>query len=111
MKNSKFEIRVSTAGKKYFTLVAKNGEVILTSEEYESGSSAIKGIASVRTNSKIPERYIKFVGKDGQYYFNLRAGNNKVIGVSEGYKWKLGRWIGIRAVTKCASPATIDRKY
>jgi hypothetical protein len=67
-----------------------------------------KGIESVRTNSVKDDMYQKFVGEDGQYYFNLRAGNNKVIGVSEGYKWKWGRWIGIRSVRNNGPEALVD---
>ena len=108
MRQAKFEVKRSVADKLYFVLCAKNGEVILVSEEYESRASTIKGMASVRKNSVNKEMYQKFVGEDGKYYFNLRAKNNKVIGVSEAYNWKVSRWVGILSVTKNAPDAIVN---
>lgn len=108
MGTTRFVVKLSKAGKRYFTLCAKNGKVILTSEEYESKGSVYKGIESVRTNSVKDDMYQKFVGDDGKYYFNLRAGNNKVIGVSEAYNWKMGRWVGIRSVRNNGPDALVD---
>lgn len=105
---SKFEVKQSKANKPYFVLRAKNDKIILTSEEYESRGSTVKGINSVRKNSTDPQMYQKFVGEDGKYYFNLRAKNNKVIGVSEAYNWKVSRWVGIRSVMKNGPTLVVD---
>ena len=48
-----FQIRVSKDGQFYFVLKAANGEIIATSEMYESKQSCLKGIASVRANAPI----------------------------------------------------------
>jgi uncharacterized protein YegP (UPF0339 family) len=45
----------STNGKPYFTLVAGNGEIIGTSEMYESISSRDHGIESVKKNAPVAE--------------------------------------------------------
>ncbi len=42
---SKFEISKASNGEWYFTLKAKNGEVIAVSETYKTKASAKKGIA------------------------------------------------------------------
>ena len=47
----KFVLKKGTTGKFHFNLVAGNGQVIATSEAYESRESAIKGIESVKTNA------------------------------------------------------------
>jgi uncharacterized protein YegP (UPF0339 family) len=47
----KFVVKKGSSGKFRFNLVASNGEVIATSESYESKSSAMKGIESVRKNA------------------------------------------------------------
>jgi len=49
--SGKFELKVSPSGKHMFNLKAGNGEVILTSELYESRAAAEKGIASVQKNA------------------------------------------------------------
>ena len=47
----KFVIKKGSSGKFHFNLVAGNGQVIATSETYESKESAHKGIESVRKNA------------------------------------------------------------
>ena len=49
--DSKFEKKESSNGKFYFTLKATNGQVIGTSEMYESASARDNGIKSVVANS------------------------------------------------------------
>jgi len=47
----KFEIYKGTAGKFRWRLKAPNGEIIATSEAYESKDGCRKGIESVKTNA------------------------------------------------------------
>jgi uncharacterized protein len=47
----KFVLKKGTTGKFHFNLVAGNGQVIATSEAYESRESALKGIESVKANA------------------------------------------------------------
>lgn len=49
--DSKFDRKISSNGKHYFKLKASNGQVIGTSEMYESSSGMENGIASVKTNA------------------------------------------------------------
>jgi uncharacterized protein YegP (UPF0339 family) len=48
---AKFVLKRATNGKFRFTLVATNGQVIATSEIYESRASALKGIDSLKRNA------------------------------------------------------------
>ena len=47
----KYEIRLSKDGQFYFVLIARNGEIIATSEMYKSKQSCKKGITSVKTSA------------------------------------------------------------
>lgn len=47
----KFELKQAKSGQYHFNLKAGNGQVIATSEMYESKASALNGIESVRTNA------------------------------------------------------------
>jgi uncharacterized protein YegP (UPF0339 family) len=49
--DSRYEKKESTNGKYYFTLKAGNGQVIGSSEMYESASGRDNGIESVKTNA------------------------------------------------------------
>jgi len=47
----KFVLKKGTSGKFHFNLLASNGQVIATSESYESKAAALNGIESVKTNA------------------------------------------------------------
>ena len=47
----KFVLKKGSSGKFHFNLVAGNGQVIATSETYESKAAALNGITSVQTNA------------------------------------------------------------
>jgi len=52
---AKFVLTKGSTGKFRFNLVTTNGQVIATSEAYESKASAIKGIESVKRNAPTAE--------------------------------------------------------
>jgi uncharacterized protein YegP (UPF0339 family) len=47
----KFVLKKDSAGKFRFNLVAGNGQVLVSSEAYESKASALNGIDSVKRNA------------------------------------------------------------
>ncbi|HEY3956887.1 MAG TPA: YegP family protein [Streptosporangiaceae bacterium] len=47
----KFVLKKGQSGKFHFNLVASNGQVIATSETYNSKEAALNGIESVRKNA------------------------------------------------------------
>ncbi|MEO6293300.1 MAG: YegP family protein, partial [Burkholderiaceae bacterium] len=81
----KFEIKKSKNDKFFFNLLASNGQIILSSEMYESKASALNGIASVQKNAADDKRYARLEGKGKAPYFTLKAGNHQVIGQSQMY--------------------------
>ena len=66
---AKFELKKSKNDKFVFNLLAANGQVILTSEMYESRASALNGIESVKKNAVDDGRYERKVQKDGKPFF------------------------------------------
>jgi uncharacterized protein len=48
---AEFVLKKGSTGKYRFNLIATNGQVIATSEAYESKASALKGIESVKRNA------------------------------------------------------------
>ena len=55
--DSKFELKEGASGKWTFNLKATNGQIIGTSQAYETESGAKNGIASVKTNA--PDAVVK----------------------------------------------------
>lgn len=100
-----FELKNKEGSNFHFTLKAKNGQVILSSEVYNSKAAAVNGIASVQKNSSEDGRYERKTSKDGKFYFNLKAGNGQIIGSSQMYTSESGMENGINSVKENASEA------
>ncbi len=85
---ARFETFTGVDGQTYFHLVAGNGELVLQSEGYKDASGAQTGVASVKENGGHAASYQVVQAKDGEFYFNLVAGNNQIIATSEMYASK-----------------------
>ena len=120
----KFVIRETATGIK-FDLKAGNGEVIATSEVYNSEDACKKGIASVQKNAPVAavedqsaegyaeQKHPKFevyVDKAGEFRFRLKATNGQIIATGEGYKAKASCLNGIESVKKNAPDAAIVKE-
>ncbi len=103
----KFEIKSGSAGKFRFNLKASNGQIILTSEAYETRKAAEGGIASVKRNAADDKRFERKTAKDGSPYFVLKARNGETIGKSEMYKTAASMENGIASVGKNAPDAPV----
>jgi uncharacterized protein len=102
-----FEIKSTAAGKFHFTLKAGNGEVILSSQQYEAKESAEKGIESVRHNATDDKRFERKTSKAGEPFFVLAAANGQTIGQSEMYSSTAAMENGIASVMKNAPDAKL----
>ena len=118
---SKFVIRAVASGIK-FDLVHTNGQVIATSEVYNSKKSCLAGVASVQRNAAVANvedqtaesfekakcpKFEMYTDKAGEFRFRLKAINGQIIATSEGYKAKASCLNGIESVKKNAPEAAI----
>lgn len=104
----KFALKQSDSGKFMFNLLAGNGQVVLTSELYESKSAAQNGIASVQSNCLDDDCFDRNMSKSDQPYFNLKAKNGQVIGKSEMYSSEAAMENGIESVKTNGATTDID---
>lgn len=117
----KFVVRKTNTGVK-FDLKASNGQVIATSEVYNSDAACKNGIESVKKNAPVAavenqtvesyatEKNPKFeiyADKAGEFRFRLKATNGQVIAVSEGYTTLANCQNGVESVKKNAPDAEI----
>lgn len=117
----KFVIKKTNTGVK-FDLKASNGQVIATSEVYNSMDACKNGIASVAKNAPaaavedqtvdgfVTEKNPKFeIYKDkaDEFRFRLKASNGQVIAQSEGYTTHANCVNGVDSVKKNAVDAEI----
>ncbi len=94
----KFEIKTSANGKFHFNLKAGNGQVILSSEMYESKPACLNGIESIKKNAADDARYDRKTSAKGDPYFVLKAGNGQEIGRSEMYSSASAMENGIESI-------------
>ncbi len=83
-----FETFRGIDGQWYFHLLAANGEKMLQSEGYTSRSGAENGVTSVKANGVDITNFDVLEAADGEWYFNLVAQNEEVIGTGETYVTK-----------------------
>ena len=115
----KYVFKTVASGYK-FDLKAGNGEVIATSEVYESEAACKNGIASVAKNAPVANvenqtnegyatekcpKFEVYTDKAGEYRFRLKATNGQIIAVSEGYTSEAGCLNGVESVKKNAADA------
>jgi uncharacterized protein YegP (UPF0339 family) len=104
----KFEVLKDKAGEHRFRLKAGNGEIILTSQGYNEQAGCANGIESVEKSAGNAERFEKTTTDSGKFRFNMKAGNNQVIGTSQNYSTESGRDNGIESVGRSAPDAGVD---
>ncbi len=97
-----FDIYKDKSGNFRFRLKAKNGEIICSSQSYTAKSSCVKGAKSLILNSKKKKSFKTLRNRAGKYFFNVVAGNNKVIATSQAYKSENSLKKGIESVQKNA---------
>jgi len=104
----KFELKTAANGKFHFNLKAGNGQIILSSEMYETKAAAENGIASVSKNAGEEARYERRKAANGSPFFVLKAGNGEVIGRSEMYTTDAAMENGITSVRTNGPDATTE---
>jgi len=105
---AKFEIYKDNAGEFRFRLKAGNGQNILASEGYAAKGGCTNGIESVKKNAPDDSKYERLESKGGSPYFNIKAGNNQVIGTSQMYSSTSAMENGIESVKTNAPSAEIE---
>ena len=117
----KFVIKQAKTGF-MFNLKAGNGEIIATSEIYNTLDACKNGVASVQKNAPIAaieDQTVKdfetqknpkfeiYADKRGEFRFRLKAANGQTIATGEGYKAKASCKNGIASIVKNAPEAPV----
>lgn len=83
--SGKFHLKKSSNGQFHFNLLASNGQVILSSEQYKAHASALNGIDSVRKNAVRQDAFEIKESSNDKHYFVLKATNGQIVGQSQMY--------------------------
>lgn len=105
---SKFQLKLAKNGKFHFNLVSSNGQVVLSSEMYESRAKAVNGIESVKKNAVREGGFELLMSDKGQPYFVVKSTNSQVVGKSQMYASASSRSRGVASVKKNAPDAATE---
>ncbi len=106
--SGKFEVYKDNVGEFRFRLLSASGNNIMVSESYKEKRSAYNGIASIKKNCQLPERFFRHQTKDAKLYFVLKAGNHEIIGKSQNFHTDDACEAGIVEFRNIAVAAEID---
>ena len=104
----KFELKKGRTGKFSFNLKSGNGQVVFTSQTYDSKRSATAGINSVKKNAAKAGAFERKTSTKGQPYFVIKATNGQVVGQSQMYANAVSMEKGIQSVMKNAPTAATN---
>ncbi|MNR32160.1 hypothetical protein D3C85_1497220 [compost metagenome] len=107
LKMEKFVINRNGNGEFRFDFTDKRGHVILSSGGYTRKFMCLKGIESVKRNSQDSIKFYRKASSNNEFYFNLKAFNGKVIGISQMFKEPFLREKGIESLKRKAPKAPI----
>jgi uncharacterized protein YegP (UPF0339 family) len=97
---AKFELKKGASGQFRFNLIAMNGRIILSSEQYNSRAAAMNGIESFKKNASNDANYERKTSRNNEPYFVLKAPNKQIIGRSQMYSSGSSMSKGIASVKK-----------
>ena len=121
----KFTVKETKNGGFRFNLKAGNGEVIATSETYNTESACMNGIESVRKNAveaKLEDQTVAdfapvtnpkfevYKDKAGEFRFRLKARNGEIILTGESYKAKASCLNGIDSIRRNAPDSPVVKE-
>lgn len=95
------------SGKFHFNFFAKNGEIVLSSQSYDSEEAAYNGAFAVREEGVNAAAYTVKQNVSGGFFFNVTALNGQVIGTSQQYTTKQGAQAGVAALQKLLPAITV----
>jgi len=82
---ARVEVLVGETGKFRFNVHAKNGAIVLSSEQYTTEAAAFNGAFAVQAEGQTATNYSIKENASGGFYFTLSALNGQIIGMSQQY--------------------------
>lgn len=102
----KWKIETNEDGKFFATLYASNGQVMLSTEEVSSKSTALSGIENVKKNA-LAGNFVIDKDKFGKYYYKLRNAQKSIICIGESYKTADSCISALESVRKLAAKSPL----
>ncbi|MDX2093711.1 MAG: YegP family protein [Kofleriaceae bacterium] len=104
---ARVEVLQGASGKYRFNIHAKNGEIVLSSEQYSSDAAAYNGAFAVQAEAKNAAAYELKENAGGGFYFTVKAQNGEIIGVSQQYATKSSAESGVASLKSFLPTVTV----
>jgi uncharacterized protein YegP (UPF0339 family) len=85
---ARVEFLQGTSGQFRFNVHARNGQIVLSSEQYTTEAAAVNGAVAVQTVGSDAAAYTLQQNASKGWYFTVKADNGQIIGVSQQYTTK-----------------------
>jgi uncharacterized protein len=90
-----------------FNVHARNGAIVLSSEQYTTEAAAFNGAFAVQAEGQAASNYTLKTNTAGGFYFNLQALNGQVIGTSQQYTTKAAAESAMRSLQSFLPSVTV----
>jgi uncharacterized protein YegP (UPF0339 family) len=101
------EVIQGESGKWRFNFHARNGEIVLSSEQYADASGAYNGAFAVQGEATNAAAYTVAQNATRGFYFTVTAQNGEIVGVSEQYTTKEAAEAGVASLKSLLPSITI----
>jgi uncharacterized protein YegP (UPF0339 family) len=82
---ARLEVTAGETGKFHFNFFAKNGQIVASSESYDSEAAAFNGAFAVQAEGARDAAYTVKENASGGFYFTVSSTNGQVVGISQQY--------------------------
>ncbi|MBA3452776.1 MAG: DUF1508 domain-containing protein [Deltaproteobacteria bacterium] len=96
---ARVEVLVGESGKFRFNVHARNGAIVLSSEQYTTEAAAFNGAFAVQAEGQTATNYSIKENTAGGFYFTLSALNGQIIGMSQQYTTRASAASAVTSLT------------
>jgi len=105
---ARVEVLQGESGQFRFNMFAKNGQIVVSSEQYTTEAAAFNGAFAVQSEGQSAAAYTVKANSSGTgFYFNVKAQNGQVIGTSQQYTTKASAEAAVRATVTLMPAITV----
>ena len=103
---ARVDVLIGETGAYRFNVLAQNGQIVLSSEQYTSVEGAYNGAFAVQA-AAVKATSFKLIESDKGFHFTVSADNGEIIGVSQMYTTKAAAQNGIASVKTTMANVTV----
>ena len=104
---ARVEVEAGQSGKFHFNFFARNGQIVASSEIYDTEAAAYNGAFAVQSEGQKDSAYAIKENSAGGFYFTVQALNGQVVGMSQQYTTRASAVDGVAALKALLPSITV----